>query len=53
MHRSRKACSNILAPISAYGDNVYMTWWYNKTRTRKVFFRGSTDGGKTFGKPLY
>src|SRR5215212_3226322 len=35
--------------IAASGDNVYVTWWDNKTGTREVYFRASTDNGETFG----
>ena len=41
-----------LAPIAASGDNVYVTWWDNKTGTRDVFFRASTDTGEIFGNTL-
>jgi hypothetical protein len=40
------------ASIAASGDNVYVTWWDNKTGTREPFFRGSTDGGETFGNTI-
>lgn len=41
-----------LAPIAASGDNVYVTWWDNKTGTREVYFRASTDNGETFGNAI-
>jgi hypothetical protein len=41
-----------LAPITASGDNVYVTWWDNKTGTREVFFRASTNNGDTFGNTI-
>ncbi len=41
-----------LAPIAASGDNVYVTWWDNKTGTREVYFRASTDNGETFGNTI-
>ena len=42
----------ILAPIAASGDYVYVTWWDNKTGTREVYFRASTDNGETFGNTI-
>ena len=41
-----------LAPIATSGDNVYVTWWDNKTGTRDVFFRASTNNGETFGNTI-
>jgi hypothetical protein len=38
--------------IAASGDNVYVTWWDNKTGTREVYFRASTDNGETFGNAI-
>jgi hypothetical protein len=35
--------------IAASGNNVYVTWWDNKTGTWQVFSRASNDNGKTFG----
>jgi hypothetical protein len=35
--------------IAASGDNVYVTWWDNKTGNWQVFSRASNDNGKTFG----
>lgn len=41
------------APIATSGDNnVYVTWWSNKTGNDEVLFRASTDGGKTFGDKM-
>jgi hypothetical protein len=40
------------ASIAASGDNVYVTWWDNKTGTREVFFRASTNNGDTFGNTI-
>jgi hypothetical protein len=37
------------APIATSGDNVYVTWWTNKTGNDEVMFKASTDVGKTFG----
>ena len=41
-----------LAPIAASGDNVYVTWWDNKTGNWEVFFARSTDNGETFGNTI-
>ena len=35
--------------IAAQGNNVYVTWWDNKTGNWQVFSRASVDNGKTFG----
>jgi hypothetical protein len=41
------------ASIAVSGsNNVYLTWWDNKTGNNEVFFAASNDGGKTFGKPI-
>src|SRR5205823_1561704 len=40
------------APIATSGDNVYVSWWTNKTGNDEVMFRASTDGGKTFGNKI-
>src|SRR5574341_1707543 len=40
------------APVTISGDNVYVTWWTNKTGNDEVMFRASTDGGKTFGDKI-
>jgi hypothetical protein len=40
------------APIATSGDNVYITWWTNKTGSDEVMFKASTDNGKTFGDKL-
>jgi hypothetical protein len=41
------------APIATSGDNnVYVTWWTNKSGDWEVFFKASTDGGKTFGPKI-
>jgi hypothetical protein len=39
------------APAVVSGDNVYVVWWTNRTSNAngEVMFRGSTDGGTTFG----
>ncbi|SRR6266540_548347 len=38
--------------ISAQGNNVYVTWWDNKTGDWRVFSRASNDNGKTFGDAI-
>jgi hypothetical protein len=41
------------APIAVSGDNnIYVTWWSNKTGNDEVMFKASTDGGKTFGDKM-
>lgn len=43
---------NIRAPVVVSGDNVYVTWFTNKSTVNsnfEVIFRASTDGGATFG----
>ena len=40
------------APMATSGDNVYITWWSNKTGNDEVMFKASTDGGKTFGDKI-
>jgi hypothetical protein len=44
--------SGARASIAVSGDNVYLTWWDNKTGNNEVFFAGSNDGGKTFDKEI-
>jgi hypothetical protein len=39
-------------PIATSGDNVYITWWTNKTGNDEVMFRASTDNGATFGDKI-
>jgi hypothetical protein len=38
--------------ISASGNNVYVTWWTNKTGTLMPVFRASNDNGDTFTKAI-
>jgi hypothetical protein len=35
--------------IAASGNNVYVTWWTNKTGSFEPVFRASNDNGNTFG----
>jgi hypothetical protein len=51
--RGAEGARAVAAPISTSGDNnVYMTWWSNKTGNDEVMFKASTDGGKTFGDKM-
>jgi hypothetical protein len=38
--------------ISASGNNVYVTWWTNKTGALMPVFRASNDNGDTFAKVI-
>jgi hypothetical protein len=40
------------APVAISGENVYITWWTNKTGLDEVMFRASTDGGATFSDKI-
>src|SRR5215208_4952659 len=40
------------APIATSDNNVYITWWTNKTGNMEVMFRASTDNGVTFGDKI-
>jgi hypothetical protein len=40
------------APMTVTGDNVYVTWWSNKTGNDEVMFRASNDTGLTFGDKI-
>jgi hypothetical protein len=42
------------APPAISGENVYVTWWTNKTanNNEEIMFRASTDGGATFGDKI-
>jgi len=44
--------SGARASIAVSGDNIYLTWWDNKTGNNEVFFAASNDGGKTFDKEI-
>jgi len=39
-------------PIATSGDNVYLVWPDNKTGNWEIFFKASSDGGKTFGSKI-
>jgi hypothetical protein len=41
------------ASVATSGDNnVYITWWSNKTGSDEVMFKASTDAGKTFSDKM-
>jgi hypothetical protein len=42
----------LLAPITIFGDNIYVTWSTNKTGNDEVMFRASDDGGATFADKI-
>ena len=50
--RKELAEALLAAPIATSGDNVYITWWSNKTGNMEVMFRASTDNGVTFGDKM-
>jgi hypothetical protein len=50
--KCKKLAERTLAPIATSGDNVYITWWSNKTGNEEVMFRASTDNGATFGDKI-
>jgi hypothetical protein len=41
-----------LIPIATSDNNVYLTWWTNKTGNDEIMFRASTDNGVTFGDKM-
>ena len=42
------------APVAILGDNIYITWWSNKTGNNndELMFRVSNDVGATFGDKI-
>jgi hypothetical protein len=40
------------ASMAVSGNNIYLTWWDNKTGNNEVYFGRSNDGGKSFDKPI-
>lgn len=40
------------APMVTSDDNVYVTWWTNKSGNWEVMFRASNDNGVTFGDKI-
>jgi hypothetical protein len=45
-------CEGIDAPIATFGDNIYITWWTNKTGNDEVMFRASANNGQTFNNQI-
>jgi len=41
--------TSVEAGVAAADDNVYVTYWDNKTGIGKAYLRASTDNGQTFG----
>jgi hypothetical protein len=40
------------APMANSGENIYTTWWTNKSGNWEVMFRASNDNGATFGDKM-
>jgi len=40
------------ASMAVAENNIYLTWWDNKTGNNEVFFAASNDSGKSFDKPI-
>jgi hypothetical protein len=40
------------ASMAVNANNIYLTWWDNKTGNNEVYFGASNDSGKSFGKPI-
>jgi hypothetical protein len=36
-------------PIATSGNNVYFTWWTDKSGDSKLMFKTTNDAGKKFG----
>jgi hypothetical protein len=49
---SKGRVSNDCVPLSASGNNVYVSWVSNKTGNWDVMFRVSNDNGKSFGEKI-
>jgi hypothetical protein len=47
-----ESSSNPLAPMATSGENVYTTWWTNKSGNWEVLFRASNDNGATFNDKI-
>jgi hypothetical protein len=47
-----RTLDNADAPIAISGENIYITWWSNKTGNNEVLFRASNDGGATFSDKI-
>ena len=52
MTQSDRVGGAMKAPPAIAGDNVYVSWWTNKTGNDEVLFRASTDKGQTFGDKI-
>jgi hypothetical protein len=52
---SEESSGKSTSTISVTGRHVYVAWHTNNTvnGNEEVFFRASTDGGKTFGDKVY
>lgn len=50
--KKRKVVREELVPIATSGENVYITWWSNKTGNEEVMFRASIDNGASFGDKI-
>jgi len=48
----RRLYSGPRASVAVSGNNVYLTWWDNKTGNNEVFFASSNDNGKNFAPPI-
>jgi hypothetical protein len=48
----QRSTKGAAAPIATSGNNVYVTWWTNKTGNDEVMFKASNDAGKTFGSKI-
>ena len=49
---AERRCPCPKAPMSTAGENVYTTWWTNKSGNWEVMFRASNDNGATFGDKI-
>jgi hypothetical protein len=52
VHPQQDNIADPKAPMAVAGDNVYTTWWTNKSGNWEVMFRASNDGGATFGDKI-
>jgi hypothetical protein len=53
LHQIGYQCIQTLyAPVAASGENVYVTFWDDKTGPRKPFVVASNDAGETFGNSI-
>jgi hypothetical protein len=47
-----RTSAKAFAPIAVSGNNVYVSWWSNKSGDWEIFFKASSDAGKTFGPTI-